>query len=97
MTHSKRTRNAAAGNPRAVGELQGPGPEHQFIRLRPALRARELTVMNAVAALPAECRTPTAAATALMLGGIGIPYSSLASILRRLERKGAIQLGRVKS
>lgn len=76
---------------------KGPGPENQFIQLRPALNAREADVLKAVAALPAEIRTPTAAASELVRKGIDIPYSTLGSILRRLERKGALHLGRVKS
>jgi hypothetical protein len=76
---------------------KGPGPENQFIQLRPALHGREADVLKAVTALPAEIRTPSAAATELVRRGIGIPYSTLGSILRRLERKGALRMGRVKS
>jgi DNA-binding transcriptional ArsR family regulator len=75
---------------------KGPGPENQFIQLRPALHGREVDVLKAVAALPAEIRTPSAAASELVRRGIGIPYSTVGSILRRLERKGALRLGRVK-
>jgi DNA-binding MarR family transcriptional regulator len=32
----------------------------------------------------------------LMRRDLGIPYSTLAAIIRRLERKGALRLGRVK-
>ena len=76
---------------------KGPRPENQFIQLRPTLHGRETDVLKAVAELPAEIRTPKAAATELVRRGIGIPYSSLCEILRRLERKGALRLGRVKS
>jgi len=76
---------------------KGPGPENQFIQLRPILHGREADVLKAVADLPVEIRTPTAAASELVRRGIDIPYSTLGSILRRLERKGALHLGRVKS
>lgn len=75
---------------------KGPGPENQFIQLRPTLHGRETDVLKAVAALPVETRTPKAAATELVRSGIGIPYSSLCEILRRLERKGALRLRRVR-
>jgi len=96
MTTSMRRRKVSADNEGAVPQRRGPGPADQFIHLRPALTEREITVLNAVAALPETCRTPTAAATALMLADIGIPYSSVAAILRRLEHKGALRLDRVK-
>jgi len=76
---------------------RGPGPENQFVHLRPTLRKRELTVLSAVSALPQEIRSPTAVATALVRQGIDIPYSSLVAIMRRLERKGAIRLERKRS
>jgi hypothetical protein len=76
---------------------KGPGPENQFIQLRPTLHGRETDVLKAVATLPPEIRTPQATATELVRRGIGIPYSTLCSILRRLEQKGALRLGRVKS
>src|SRR4051812_33445613 len=66
---------------------RGPGPENQFVHLRPTLRKRELTVLSAVSALPEEIRTPTAVATTLVRQGIDIPYSSLVAIMRRLEHK----------
>jgi hypothetical protein len=75
---------------------KGPGPENQFIQLRPTLHGREADVLKAVTDLPAEIRTPKAAASELVRRGIDIPYSTLGSILRRLERKGALHLGRVK-
>ncbi|AMM24449.1 hypothetical protein [Variovorax sp. PAMC 28711] len=64
---------------------------------KPATHARELAVLNAVAALPAESRTPSAAVTALLRQGFDIPYSTLAQMLRRLERQGAIRLERKRS
>jgi hypothetical protein len=97
MTPSNRRREVAGDIRDAVRGVKGPGPQNQFIHLRAPLNARELIVLKAVSGLPEKCRTPKAAATALMLGGIGIPYSSLAAILRRLERKGAIRLGRIRS
>ncbi len=63
---------------------------------RPAPHEREQAVLNAVAALPAESRTPSAAVAALLRQGFDIPYSTLAQMLRRLERQGAIHLGRKK-
>lgn len=80
-----------------AAERHGPGPENQFIHLRPVLHERELLVLNAVLALPADCRTPSAVASALVRQGIGIPYSTIGAILRRLERKGALTLNRIKS
>ncbi len=64
---------------------------------KPATHARELAVLNAVAALPVESRTPSAAVAALLRQGLDIPYSTLAQMLRRLERQGAIRLARKRS
>lgn len=61
---------------------------------QPAPRPRELTVLLALHALPEDTWTPNAAASALIRSGIDIPYSTLAGILRRLERRGTIQLQR---
>ncbi|SEK12165.1 MULTISPECIES: BlaI/MecI/CopY family transcriptional regulator [unclassified Variovorax] len=85
-------RGALLGPKRAQASRQGD----QFIQLRPSLQARELIVLNAVSTLPTECHTPTAAVLELMRRDLGIPYSTLAAIIRRLERKGALRLGRVK-
>ena len=94
MTIPSKRLSASADNRSNVLALKGPGPENQFVQLRPTLRKRELAVLSAVSELPTASRTPTAAATALVRQGIDIPYSSLAAILRRLERKGAIRLER---
>ena len=64
---------------------------------RPALPAREAAVLHAISALPAESRTPSAAVAALLRQGFDMPYSTLAEMLRRLERRGAIQLARKKT
>jgi len=73
-----------------------PQDQHQFVQLSraPALRPRELAVLNAFARLPAECRTPSAAVLELMRQGLDMPHSTLAQILRRLERNGVIRLDR---
>ena len=72
----------------------GAGSEEQPLRLRSAMQKREAAVLDAVASLPAESLTPNAAVTALLRQGLDIPHSTLAQILRKLERKGAIRLGR---
>lgn len=97
MTKSNRMHSTAADAPLTVSRQKGPGPENQFIHLRPVLHGRELLVLDAVCALPAECRTPSAVATALVRQGIGIPYSTLGAILRRLERKNVLRLDRAGS
>lgn len=79
-----------------VAERKGPGPEKQFIHLRPALQGRESLVLDAVLALPPDCRTPSVVASALARQSIGIPYSSICATLRRLERKCALTLNRVR-
>jgi len=95
MTILNNRRDVRVENNGDVPFRQGPGPENQFVHLRPTtLRKRELTVLNAVSALPREIHTPTAVASALVRQGIDIPYSSLVAIMRRLERKGAMRLER---
>lgn len=95
MSTLKRQRTAVDVPRKRLGSAQ-PDPTPQFIRLRAPLKGRELTVLDAVARLPPQYRTPTAAATQMTLDGIGIPFSTLCAILRRLEHKGALRLGRVK-
>lgn len=95
MSTLKRQRTAV-DSPRKRPGATRPDPTPQFIRLRPPLKGRELTVLDAVARLPVEYRTPTAAATRMTLDGIGIPFSTLCAILRRLEHKGALRLGRAR-
>jgi len=51
-------------------------------------KERESTVMHAVGELPPV--------TALLRQGIGIPHSTVARILRRLEHRGVIHLQRKK-
>jgi hypothetical protein len=96
MSNARKKARTPVDDPEVGVVRKGPGPENQFIQLRPLLREREMLVLNAIYALPAEARTPTAAAVALVRSGIEIPYSTLCAILRRLERKGAIALGRRK-
>lgn len=95
MSTLKRQRTAVEISGKQPGSRR-PDPAPQFIQLRPALKGSELTVLDAVARLPAQYRTPTAAAVRMTLDGIGIPFSTLCSILRRLEHKGALRLGRAK-
>lgn len=95
MSTSKRQRTAVDVPKKRLGSTQ-PDPTPQFVRLRPPLTGRELIVLDAVAKMPAQFRTPTAAATRMTLDGIGIPFSTLCAILRRLERKGALRLERVR-
>ncbi|MDM0019452.1 hypothetical protein [Variovorax saccharolyticus] len=73
-----------------------PQDQPQFVQLPrvPALRPRELAVLEAFGRLPAESRTPSAAVLALMRQGIDVPHSTLTQILQRLERKGLIHLDR---
>ncbi|MDI3380051.1 BlaI/MecI/CopY family transcriptional regulator [Xenophilus aerolatus] len=61
------------------------------------LRGREQRVLDAVASLPEESRTPSAAVAELLRQGLDLPPSTIAQILLRLERKGVLQLGRKRS
>ena len=73
-----------------------PQDQHQFVQLprTPALRPRELAVLEAFDRLPAECRTPSAAVLTLMRQGIDVPHSTLTQILQRLEHRGLIHMDR---
>lgn len=61
------------------------------------LRMREQRVLDAVASLPEESRTPSAAVAELLRQGVDLPPSTIAQILLRLERKGVLQLGRKRT
>ena len=61
------------------------------------LRVREQRVLDAVASLPEERRTPSAAVAELLRQGLDLPPSTIAQILLRLERKGLLQLGRKRA
>jgi hypothetical protein len=98
MTFMNRRHGIPVGNFSDVFAREGRGLQHQrLVELRPASRRREQAVLDAVSALPAESLTPSAAVTALLRQGLDIPHSTLAQILRRLERKGVIRLGRRRS
>ena len=61
------------------------------------LRVREQRVLDAVASLPEESRTPSGAVAELLRQGLDLPPSTIAQILLRLERKGLLQLGRKRA
>ena len=69
----------------------------QRVQSIPASQSREQVVLNAVCTLPAESLTPSAAVNALLRQGLDIPHSTLSQILRRLERRGVIRLGRKRA
>lgn len=70
------------------------GRRDPIVEKRGRQQQRELAVLKAVATLPAACQTPNAAVFEILRQGIDIPHSTLAQILRRLERRGEISLAR---
>lgn len=75
-----------------------PGPAARSRRRLPAvampLSPRESRVLEAARALPPESLTPSAAMVALVRQGLDLSPSTIAYVLKCLERKGALHLAR---
>lgn len=94
MNRAGRHQRPPAATRDAAAAAIPPGVSRPLQRSVPSLRARELTVLNAVSRLPPESLTPAAAMAALLRQGLALPPSTIAQILLRLERKGVLQLRR---
>ena len=90
MSPPKGRRQAGTDDLKEGNASMASVPAAQLLRLQ----KRELEVLNAFSRLPEECRAPSAAVLGILRQGVDIPHSSLAQILRRLERRGVIRLPR---